>query len=95
MLYAADIWYTPSHHSDPERIALGSVGTVNKLTKVQRIAALHITGTLRSTATDVLEAHADLIPIRLALDKHSYSATLRLLTLPPNHPLHTHIRKAS
>ena len=46
-------------------------------------------------ATDVLEAHADLIPIRLVLDKHSYSATLRLLTLPPNHPLHTHVRKAS
>ena len=35
MLYAVDIWYTPKHHSHAEQIALGLVGTVNKLTKVQ------------------------------------------------------------
>ena len=100
MTYAADIWFTPIQHSDQSnhplsKRAFGSVGFANKLVKVQHAAALHITGALRSTATDLLDAHADLLPIRLTLDKQSFNATLRLLSLPPDHPLHPHILKAS
>ena len=50
---------------------------------------------MRSTATDLLDAHADLLPIRFTLEKHSFNATLQLLSLPPDHPLHPHIHRAS
>ena len=100
MVYAADIWYNPICHSESvnhtcNKKATGNVGFLNKLARVQRTAALHITRAMRSTATDLLEVHADLLPIRFAMDKHSFNATLRLLSLPPDHPLHPHIRKAS
>ena len=63
--------------------------------KVQQIATLHITGAMQTTATDLLDAHADLLPIRLALDRHSHNAALHLLSLPDNHPLHPHIHRAT
>ena len=100
MTYTAGIWFTPIHHSDNgshhlSKKAFGSVGFANKLAKVKHIVALHITGALCSTATDLLNAHADLLPIRLTLDKQSFNSTLQLLSLPPDHPLHPHIHKAS
>ena len=75
--------------------ASGSVGFLNKLAKVQHIAALHITRAMQSTATDLLDAHPDPLLIRFTLHKHSFNATLQLLSLPPDHPLHPHIHKAS
>ena len=52
---------------------------------------LHITGAMGTTATDLLDTHADILPIRLALDRHTHNAALHLLSLPDNHPLHPHI----
>jgi hypothetical protein len=95
MLYAADVWFTPIRKSQSGKKATGSVGFATKMAKVQRVAALSITGALRSTPSDLLDAHADLMPIRLAVEKVTHNATLRMLTLPDNHPLHTHLQKAS
>ena len=40
-----------------------------------------------STATDVLDLHADVLPVKLLLNKISHRAFLRLTTLAPTHLL--------
>jgi ribonuclease HI len=64
------------------------------LQKLQRIATLAITGALRSTPTDLLDAHAGVLPMELALMKACHRATVRLLTLPDTHPLHRKVGSA-
>ncbi|KAJ7353147.1 hypothetical protein DFH08DRAFT_625733, partial [Mycena albidolilacea] len=60
MLYAADLFLSPRVKSIPPREAQRAI--VKKLRSVQRRAALAITGALRSTPTDVLDAYAHLPP---------------------------------
>jgi ribonuclease HI len=54
------------------------------MAKVQRLAALVITGMLRTTPNDVLDAHAELIPIDLMLEKICYRNIVQTCTLPPS-----------
>jgi ribonuclease HI/exonuclease III len=90
MTYAADIWYTPiSMNENGNRT--GSIGVTKKLATVQRSAALTITGALRSTATDILDIHANLLPVDLLMDKICHRSAVRLLSLPEGHPLHSSI----
>jgi len=77
------------------RKSRGSVGAATKLARVQRMAAIHITGALRTTANDTLDAHADLLPLDLLIDKHCFREALRLATLPTTHPLQSHVKKAA
>ncbi|KAJ3754820.1 hypothetical protein EV360DRAFT_50905, partial [Lentinula raphanica] len=74
MLYGADVFLTPQHHpgaasrdgsvrKKPQRAVVG------KLASIQRQVALMITGALPSTPTDLLDIHADLLPMPLAIDK--------------------------
>lgn len=67
---------------------VGSVNTLKFLQKTQRIASLAITGSLRTSPTDLLDIHAGLLPIELALLKACHSAAVRFLALPDTHPLH-------
>jgi len=62
------------------------------VTSIQRIATLAITGGMRTTATDVLEAHANILPIELLMQEVCYRATIRLASLPRSHPLHKPLR---
>jgi ribonuclease HI len=91
ILYAADVSLVSGHR----RRGAGSRAVVSKLASIQRKAALAITGAMRSTATDVLDAHANLLPMSVLIDKIHCRAALRLATLPPSHPLHRHIRSAA
>src|SRR5882762_1889433 len=50
--------------------------------------------TLRSAPTDLIDAHAGLLPMGLALTKACHRALVRTLTLPDTHPLHQIIRRA-
>jgi hypothetical protein len=59
------------------------------------MAAIHVTGAMRTTATDVLDAHADLLPTDLLINKHCFREALRLTTLPKHHPLHGHVKSAA
>ena len=49
---------------------------------------LAITGALRTTPTDLLDLHVDLLPIDLAIEKACYRSLVRISSLPPSHPLH-------
>jgi hypothetical protein len=54
-----------------------------------------ITGAMKTTATDVLDIMANLIPFYLLVDKHQHRAALRLATLPTSHPLNRPVMNAS
>jgi len=43
---------------------------------------------MRTTATDVLDAHAALLPFQLVIKKLLYRETIRMATLPRTHPMH-------
>ena len=87
--YGIDVWYTPPHKSPGQTKNSGSAGALRQLQKVQRIASLAILGALRSTPTDFADVHAGILPIELALHKAIHRATIRLLTLPRSHPVHS------
>src|SRR6266481_3184361 len=93
--YAADIWFTPICRKLDKARGLGSIGMAKRLTSIQRIATLAITGAIRSTASDIMEAHAYLAPIELLLDKVCHRSTLRMASLPAEHPLHKLVRHSA
>ena len=93
--YAADVWYSGIHHSPSGNKRLGSVALTKKLTSIQRRVAQTITGSLSTTAGDVLNAHANLLPVDLLFNKILFHAATHLASLPPSHPLYPLICKAA
>jgi ribonuclease HI len=92
--YGLDVWYTPPTKPAGYTKNIGSVGILRNLQKVQRMATTAITGTLRSAPTDLIDAHAGILPMELALLKACHRAIVRILTLPESHPLHHTIKQA-
>lgn len=95
MLYAADMWFTPAFRDGSDVPQRGSLGVVKRRTTVQRIALLAITGAMRSTATDILEVHANVLPMTLLLQNICHRAIVRLSALPKSHPLHSPVHRAA
>ena len=95
MLYAADTFLLPIRNILDEKHEHGTVGIINKLQRIQRSMAIFITGGMVSSPTDVLDAHAGLLPFPLLVNKHLHRATTRLAALPSSHPLHPLIQQAS
>jgi ribonuclease HI len=96
MLYAADIFLTPQRKMNTRSTdGKSSQGIINKLASVQRQAAIMITGAMRTTATDILDVMANLLPFHLLVDKLRHRAALRLATLPASHPLHKPVANAA
>ena len=95
-MYASDVWATT--HLEPgkgsKQNGWGARGFGKKIETVQHTATLAITGGMHSTATDLLLAHADLLPIPVLIRQHTQRATLQLTTIPQHHPLHKHIIQA-
>ena len=95
MTYGADVWYTPPRLNIGKKRRQGSMTTLHELEKVQQIASLAINGAMRSTASDTLDAHANLLPMDLLLEKICFRGLMRACTLPDTHPLHDRIRDYS
>ena len=87
MTYAADVWYTPVYRIEGRQKRSGSVGITRRLTSIQHLATTAITGALQSTATDVLDLHANVLSIELLLHCVCHRAAVRLAMLPASHPL--------
>ncbi|KAF8968475.1 hypothetical protein BDZ97DRAFT_1969211, partial [Flammula alnicola] len=64
----------------------GSVNALAALGKIQRIATLAITGALRTTPNDLLDAHAGVLPIEQLLQKACHRAIVRIATLDSTNP---------
>jgi len=62
--------------------------TLNKLNRIQRQAIIQITGAMRTASGTVIEAYANLPPIRLQVLKVCQRSSLRMATLPKTHPLY-------
>lgn len=82
--YLSALWYKPG----------GSGAAITKLDAVQTSCAKFITGGFRNSGADALGFEAYLLPTALRLQRNSFRAASRLLTLPPSHPLHPHIHSA-
>ncbi|KAJ7431479.1 hypothetical protein FB451DRAFT_970009, partial [Mycena latifolia] len=67
---------------------------MKKLVSIQLRAARLIVGGMASSPGDLMCAHADLLPMNLAVDKLLQKAALRYATLPPTHPLHKAVENA-
>ena len=93
--YAADVWFTPICKGADSGKSSGSVGVARKLSSVQRMAMTAIMGALCTSASDVMEAHANLLPIELMLHRVCHRATLRLATLLELHPLSKPTRQSA
>src|SRR6266481_9932758 len=52
------------------------------------MALMAITGALRTSATEMLEVHANLLPTELLFHKICHRAAVRLSALPETYPLH-------
>jgi ribonuclease HI len=50
---------------------------------------------MRTTASDTLDAHANLLPFQLLVDKVVHKAAVRLACLPDKHPLATRVGRAA
>ncbi|KAF5334101.1 hypothetical protein D9758_016068 [Tetrapyrgos nigripes] len=81
MTYGLNVWYTPPHCPEGGQKRVGSVSALH------RQALLSITGAMRSALTDLLETHANLLPMRYLLEKICYRSLIRIFSLPDNHPV--------
>src|SRR5882724_13247224 len=90
MLYAANLFLLPQSGQ-----AIGSKGHIKRLGRVQRQATIHATGALRSTPTDSLDAHADLLPFQYLTEKLLDHTSTQIVSLPKSHLLAAHVNKAA
>ena len=88
ILYAVDVWCSPTDNKHAGMGAKGSAKITRQIATIQRAGALAITGGLRTSPTDALNASAHLLPAPLAISKSCHKALVRMLTLPKEHPLH-------
>ena len=86
--YAIDVWCPPPG-------CLGSSRTMGKLRRIQHAGTLAITGGLRTTPTDLLDVHTNLLPTHLEIDKHCARMAVRSATLPAKHLLTKYMEKCA
>ena len=60
--------------------------------RVHRSLAISITGAMCTVAGDIVEALANLIPIQAHLNIICQRLTVRIATLPKEHPIHAPFR---
>jgi hypothetical protein len=92
--YGHEVWYTPPHKPIGKKKNTGSVKALKEFCKLQRLATMAINGALRTSPTDLLDAHFDLLdahlgllPMDLLLKKMCYRSMIRICTLPPTNPV--------
>jgi ribonuclease HI len=87
MTYGLDVWYTPPHKPLGGKKNSGSVKALREFSKLQRLATVAINGALRTSPTDLLDAHAGLLPMDLLLKKICFRSLMRICTLPASNPV--------
>jgi ribonuclease HI len=89
MFYGAEVFLVPQRASKRggRKVREIAQNIMAKLGSIQRQAGILITGAMRSTASDVIDIHANLLPIRILIDTILLRAAARLGTLGNGHPL--------
>jgi hypothetical protein len=86
--YGAEVLYSYPHKPEGASKMKGSVTITNKLRSIQCKVAITIMSSLSSTAGDILNFHAFILPIKLLFCKLLLRAVLQLCALPSKHLLH-------
>lgn len=92
--FDAEIWYPGINILPGKPNKRGSVGVTNKIASIQRRASKFITGALSTTAGDILDIHAHILPVDLLFQKSSSgqppgsAAYLRSILQKHNSPMH-------
>jgi ribonuclease HI len=100
MLYAAEVWAPPHRRRRTTRTDARAPkdvmpdGVMARMASVQRRALVAMSGAMRTTPTDILEAHMNILPLDLYMDTIRHRAALRIATLPSSHPLYSDIRES-
>lgn len=87
MLHKAEFFLVPIHQSEGKRHREGSVGVIDRLGRVHRMAATMILGAYKITATDVSLPHAVLLLFTVDVECHCHRAMVQTCSIPPT-PLH-------
>ena len=95
ILYGAEIWCRPPPKENQKAKGKGSAKIRRQIITIQRSGAITITGALHTSPTDLLNVCSSLIPATLILENWCLKATVRLATLPPEHPLYSPIRSSA
>ena len=93
--YGTEVWYTYLHKPESAAKSRGSVAIANKLCSVQCKVAKSVTGGLSTTAGDIMDVHAYILPVDLLFCKLLFHTMFHLCSLPAGHPLHPCIRSAA
>ena len=93
IMYGADLWCHPMQGERSGQKFKGSLRVLKHLATLQRAGSIAITGSLRTSPTETLNATSFLLPIPQLVDKTCFRALTRLATLPPGHPLHPLIKR--
>ena len=91
----SDVWFTLICRDTGDKKFKGSLGMAHKLSTVQCMATTAVMGALGTSASDVMEAHANLLPIELMINKVCHRATLRLAALLETHPLFKPVQQSA
>ena len=86
ILYAIDVWCVPPYAEEQRQ--RGTVKVTRQLAAIQKSGALAITGGMRTSTEDALDATAFLLPTPMLADKWCHRAATRLAMLPKEHLLH-------
>ena len=86
-----DVWCIAICNKRARASKLGLAKALDQIAMIQRAGVLAITGGLRTSATDSLNAHAHLLLAALLVRKWCHHALTRMATLPKEHPLHKHL----
>ena len=83
MLYAVDVWCPQPANSLNSRRKGGMRAAIQKMETVQRKATLLVTGALRTTPSDLLFAHANMLPLRYHIKLICHGSALHIASNPP------------
>jgi ribonuclease HI len=87
ILYAIDIWAPPTYVKKHKAKPLANKRFTMCLSSIQRAGTLAVVGGLRTSPTDALCAHADILAVQLELDKSCHRAAARMAMLLHTHPI--------
>ena len=85
IFYGTDVWYSPPESRTGAQRQTGSVGALRKFTTVQRMCTIAITGAYRTTPTELLDLHANTLPVDIQLRKQHRRTAARYAALPASH----------
>jgi ribonuclease HI len=80
LLYGAAAWFSPASRLIP---ATDQSKIINEFTKIQKRAAILISGAFRGTAAAALNMELHLLPIRLQMQQTIEETAIRIQTAPP------------